>query len=355
MYSLKMFLSAATLAALSSLPVAAQQTMPSANQAQPGNTGAQNSPQTQDVNHSDPTAATQNQPTNAQQPPSAHPDPGAGQGTGQTAPNASGGQNSAAGQSNSSEAVPVPHTSGTPEVQNPQLRPVSAELVKALDSASAKAGDEVTLRTMEEATLGDGVVIPKGSRITGQVVDAKPHDDAHKNGQLTLMFSKVELQSGQSMPIQSLLQTVDASGSAASSDAANGGGSAASGMGNSGAAASSSSPDSGAMPGTPSGTSGANQVGGSQGAPSSTGSAASGGPASADRGPAPGTVVAQQGAIQIKTTSIPGVLVETNAEGRLFKNASGALVGANRNVTLEGGTHVVLGVQSANRKPQSNQ
>ncbi len=62
---------------------------------------------------------------------------------------------------------PVPSTANSPEVANPQLRPITGELVDKLDTKSAKAGDTVVVKTTEQATTANGVEIPKGSKITG--------------------------------------------------------------------------------------------------------------------------------------------------------------------------------------------
>jgi hypothetical protein len=62
--------------------------------------------------------------------------------------------------------------------------------------------------------------------------------------------------------------------------------------------------------------------------------------------PAPGTIVAQKGNIAIRSTSIPGVLLASNVQGLPFSNASGVLLGARRDVHLDGGTHIVLAVAS---------
>ncbi|HEX8811035.1 MAG TPA: hypothetical protein VF742_03495, partial [Terracidiphilus sp.] len=77
------------------------------------------------------------------------------------------------------QAQPQPDTQASPSAQQPsqtvpaaapaelQLAPVTAELTTKLDSKTAKAGDSVVLKTTEKATMADGTVIPKGSKIMG--------------------------------------------------------------------------------------------------------------------------------------------------------------------------------------------
>jgi hypothetical protein len=67
--------------------------------------------------------------------------------------------------------------------------------------------------------------------------------------------------------------------------------------------------------------------------------------------PKTGTVVARQGNVAIMTTAIPGVLLAANANGQPFSNAAGALLGAKKDVHLDGGTQIVLAVMDAAPKP----
>ena len=66
--------------------------------------------------------------------------------------------------------------------------------------------------------------------------------------------------------------------------------------------------------------------------------------------PAPGSIVARNGNVAIRTTSIPGLLLANDIHGLPFSNASGMLLGARRDVHLDGGTRLVLAVAMA---PQS--
>ena len=50
-----------------------------------------------------------------------------------------------------------------------EMRPVNGELVNKLDAKSAKAGDQVVVKTTESVKIADGMVIPKGSRLLGTV------------------------------------------------------------------------------------------------------------------------------------------------------------------------------------------
>jgi hypothetical protein len=63
--------------------------------------------------------------------------------------------------------------------------------------------------------------------------------------------------------------------------------------------------------------------------------------------PAPGSIVARNGNVAIRTTAIPGVLLANDINGLPFTNASGMLLGARRDIHLDGGTQMVVAVAAA--------
>ena len=99
-------------------------------------------------------------------------------------------------------AAPVPSTAGAPEASNEQLRPVTGELEKKIDTKNAKAGDPVIVKTTEPATTADGIVIPKGSRIVGHVTNVQAHSKTTPNARLTIQFDQAEIKGGQTLPIR---------------------------------------------------------------------------------------------------------------------------------------------------------
>lgn len=317
MRSLKIMAGTAALAAFCSLSVAAQQ--PSSNPTPQPGSPQQSTP-------ADPgMTAPQGQP---------------GGGTQQSLPP----------QQNTAAAVPVPSTANAPEVSNTDLRPVTGELVNKLDTKTAKAGDAVDLKTTEKATIASGVVIPKGSKIRGHVIDVQAKGNGSDNSKVTVQFDQAELKDGQAIPIKSVLQSVapaemsanqmDASSSPGMASSAPGGSVPSTGGSMAGGGGSSAS--SGLHTGTS--TSSVPTTSGSDNSASTAGNGSGGGAL------AVGTVVVQQGNVVIKTTAVPGVLIASNANGQPFSNASGALLGAKQNVHLDGGTHVVLAIADATTK-----
>jgi hypothetical protein len=201
---------------------------------------------------------------------------------------------------------------------------VNGELVSKLDSKTAKTGDSVVVQTKTSVKTADGTEIPKGSKLVGHVLAAKP-SEAGDNSQVALQFDHIELKGGQSVPIHSQIQSITPAGGAASASA------------------------SGAMSGPPAGSSSNPSTGSAAaGPPQSTG--AGSGAAAENTAPAAGTVVARTGNIAIATTSVPGVLLANNAPGQQdprMAAASSILLGAKQDIELDGGTQMVLGVATA--------
>jgi hypothetical protein len=316
MKNVKLFITAFTLAAASSLSLAAQQTTSSPAPDMPQPSSLQSNASTQS---------------------------GVPQ---QTAPD----QQSTSPTQNPSPTVAVPHAEAT-QASSAELRPVTGELVKKIDSKNAKAGDEVVVKTTENATFADGIAIPKGSRIMGHVTDVQAHDKTNENSKLTIQFDQAELKGGQTMPIKSVLQSL---APAAGSDAAQ-----SSGFGGSPAPSSSNSyPGGGGAPGGSTGSGSTGSMGNDRSAPMAppAGSTAPSAGSTSGTTPAPnappaaGTVVAHQGNVDIRTTEIPGVLIAAQSNGQPFSNAAGALLGARQNIQLDGGTKVTVAIADANNK-----
>ncbi len=257
------------------------------------------------------------------QQPSPSPQPATGSSPQATSPQPTSPE-SGAPQNGSPAAQTVPSTGNSPEVASPQLRPITGELVDKLDSKSAKAGDAVVVKTTEQATTASGVEIPKGSKITGHVVDVAPKGQGGDNSRLTIQFDQAEIRGGQNLPIRSVIQSIAPAGTTAVPEAAGGPPATTSSSG-------------GAVTGSPST--------GSSAATSPSQPAAGG----AEQGgaPAPGTVVATKGNLAIRTTSIPGVLLIGNVTGQPFSNAAGAILGAKQDVHLDGGTVMVVAIVAA--------
>ncbi len=208
------------------------------------------------------------------------------------------------------------------------MSPVNGELVSKLDSKTAKTGDSVVVQTNASVKTADGTEIPKGSKVMGHVLAAKP-SEAGENSQVALQFDHIELKGGQSLPVHSQIQSITPAGAAASTSSALSGPPAA-GSANSSMGAANGGSRAGGPPQTAGGDPGAAQAG--------------------NGAPAAGTVVGRTGNIAIATTSVPGVLLANNAPGQQdprMAQASSILLGAKQDIQLDGGTQMVLGVSAA--------
>jgi hypothetical protein len=234
------------------------------------------------------------------------------------------------------------------------LKSVSGELVDKLDTKSAKQGDSVVVKTSEDLQVSGGADIPKGSKLMGHVTNVQARGDGKENSQIAIQFDKAELKGGQTVAIESIIQSVSP---AASSGADNGVPNAPSALGTSPASpstpngATSSSGTNGSSPMNGSSSS-ANQGSDRPGAESNgTAQSEQTAPSMNSGMPAPGTIVARNGNVAIRTTAIPGVLLANALNGQPFANASGLLVGAQRDIHLDEGTRMVVAVAGTPQGP----
>ncbi|HKF45953.1 MAG TPA: hypothetical protein VKB38_01250 [Terracidiphilus sp.] len=251
-----------------------------------------------------------------------------------------------------------------------EMRPVQGELVGKVDAKSARPGDPVVFKTTEKTRTADGVEIPKGSRIVGHVTEVQAHGKGSEDSRLGLQFDRVELKNGQSMAIHSAIESVTppayAAGAAGAMDsdgvfgpAPMSGGVAGGGMAMGGARSGGGLVGGGG--GGLVGGAGSLAGGGVRGAGSMTGNAgAAAGQATGSLGTAAGGSAngalgrnelgggtmaggAANGMLAPRSTGIPGLTLAGTSSG----SASGMLSASRKNVHLDSGTQMVLGISSA--------
>lgn len=214
------------------------------------------------------------------------------------------------------------------------MRPVQAQLVSKLDTQTAKTGDDIIVETKNSVKTANGTEIPKGTKLVGHIVAVQPSNGG-TNSQVALQIDQAELKDGQKLPIHSEIQSIEPPvGEASASEP--------SGMDR----PSMSGPPVGtAQPGASGSANGASQ--GAAGPPATPGYAPESSSGMGNAAPVAGTVVGRNGNITIKTTSVPGVLLANNAPGKQdprMSQASGILLGAKKDVRLDGGTEMTLAV-----------
>jgi hypothetical protein len=81
-------------------------------------------------------------------------------------------------------------------------------VIKTLDSSKLKEGDAVEVETAGSFKLPDGTLVPKGSKLTGQVTVAKARSKGDSDSQLTVTFNKLNIANGKQLSIKGMVQAV---------------------------------------------------------------------------------------------------------------------------------------------------
>ena len=249
-----------------------------------------------------------------------------------------------------------------------RMTSVNGQLEGKLDSKSARVGDPVIVKTTEKTRTAEGAVIPKGSRLIGHVTSVQPHGSGNEDSSMSIAFDRAEMHNGQNLPIHSAIQSLSPAANMAASSAANddmalsgsgggmrGGGSVGGGgvirggggLGGGGLVGSAGSSVGGTVRSVSStaGAVGSGAVSTASSAVNTTGQIAGSAAATAGSSVRGTTQLAgrETGSLAARATGIPGVLLAGDATGA----TSGMLSASRRNIHLDSGTQVVLGVSSA--------
>lgn len=223
-------------------------------------------------------------------------------------------------------------TSAQTSVTDRYLTSVHTELTGKVDSKNAVVGQEVSARLTENAKLADGTALPKGTKLAGRVNEVQAMENGGR-ALLALTFDHAEMKGGKTLQVRCVLQMLGPPPSPVMSNSA-------------------MAP----IPGEPIGvgptSAGPRGVGNNTGGAGGTGrqGGRTVGPVGPDpRGtlepvtPAPGGVVASAGervSAAPRPTGLPGVALSTASTAY----SSGTLLSSGRNITLESGTQITLGV-----------
>ncbi len=222
------------------------------------------------------------------------------------------------------------------------MRPVKGELQGKLDTKSAKVGDRVEVKTSEAVTCADGTVIPKGSRLVGHVTAVKAHEKESADSSMAIDFDHAELKGGQSIAIRSEIESlappvsVIVANSMANDDSFGG-----SSMG--GARTGNGGPMSGGSVASLSGMSDTAIRTASDMDATVLSSGHVAGNTIASAGDRAEMVTRASGGMGIHATAISGMMLS----GRTGGQVSGTLTSAKKNIHLDSGSQVVLGVAAA--------
>jgi len=101
----------------------------------------------------------------------------------------------------------VPQTAQAAQIQAASL---SAELTKGLDTKKAKNGDQITARTTSDAKLPNGVVLPKGTKLLGNVIEVSAKTKEQNSSHLVISLNRAVVKDGQDMPIHAAVTSISA-------------------------------------------------------------------------------------------------------------------------------------------------
>jgi hypothetical protein len=231
------------------------------------------------------------------------------------------------------------------------MRSVSGELEGKLDSKTAKVDDRVVLKTTEKMKTADGTVIPKGTRLMGHVTEVQARDSAHAQSELGLAFDRAELKNGQSFGIQSTIRSIGPSESTLAAEQMASDDALDTPMGGGGVSGGGHAVGGGRLVGGAVSTVGNTTAQAGSGLATTTGSAlhtAGGvaGNAVGDVGAGAYAAGSAGGGLVAHATGVPGVMLQTGASDSF----SGVLSASKRNVHLDSGTRMELGLVARARQ-----
>ena len=108
-------------------------------------------------------------------------------------------------------AVHVEARTDYPAVSESEAQEVSARLLTPLSSATARRGAPVeAVVTRPVFSTDHALLIPEGSRLLGDVVEAQPARRLHRNGKVLFVFRQIQLPAAAVQSIQGYLEGVEA-------------------------------------------------------------------------------------------------------------------------------------------------
>lgn len=205
---------------------------------------------------------------------------------------------------------------------------VETKLTGKLDTKNAVVGQVITTKTTQSVRLADGAVLPLGTNLVGHVVQVQARQKGGAAALLAVTFDRAELKGGQTIPLRSLIWTVEPPIKADDIMAA--------------AEAGSPTPAGASAPGGVRGTGGmyqppdlpAKQANKSLLGTVTAETQGAGGQSAGSAGAASGEAVADLP----RETGLPGVMLSNSASA----SESGTLTASGKNIALDSGTEITL-------------
>lgn len=107
------------------------------------------------------------------------------------------------------ESAPPPNsnTQAAPQRRVESSVALRVEVSKTIDAKKAKAGDPVVVKTVDELMSGDKSAVPRGTKIYGHVVSAKPHQ-GDSPSTLEIAFDKLDISAQNQLPLRAVVQAL---------------------------------------------------------------------------------------------------------------------------------------------------
>src|SRR3989442_505426 len=93
---------------------------------------------------------------------------------------------------------------------SPPVSKVFAVLTKSVDTKTAKAGDELNLRTLNDVLVDGVIVIPSGSRLIGHVSEIKDKAKNAPQSQLAIVIDQAITKDEMKIPLQAIIAAIAA-------------------------------------------------------------------------------------------------------------------------------------------------
>ncbi len=82
------------------------------------------------------------------------------------------------------------------------------ELSKSLNAKKLLAGDKVTAKVIQAVVINGKVVIPRGSKLVGNVTETKAHSKEDPESRLGIVFGKIMVKNGIEVPVGAVVQAL---------------------------------------------------------------------------------------------------------------------------------------------------
>lgn len=82
------------------------------------------------------------------------------------------------------------------------------KVTRTLESGKLKEGEAIEVETSGSFKLPDGTLVPKGSKLAGQVVVSKARAKGDGDSRLTVVFDKLNILNGKQISVKGLVQAV---------------------------------------------------------------------------------------------------------------------------------------------------